>query len=76
VSIGRTADICPSLNPTFNSGNNQGRDIYVLFYGPFPTLRSAQDMCLNLGRTSRDQCFLAPLTMNPADRSMRYGPLD
>lgn len=71
-----SVDMCPSMNPRFSSGPHQGQDIYVLFYGPFSTLRDAQDMCFALGRTTKDQCFLAPLTMNAADRSVRFGPTD
>jgi hypothetical protein len=67
---------CDSLNPIVPSGRRAGEPLYVVFYGPFFTARDAQQQCLDLGITSASACFVAPLTMSEADRSVRYGPLD
>jgi hypothetical protein len=70
----RNEDACESLNPTFSTGSNAGQAIYVVFYGPYFTLAAAQQQCRNLGFTTQSQCYAAPLTNNPADRRVRYGP--
>lgn len=67
---------CSSLNPIVPSGRRAGEPLYVVFYGPFFTVREAQQQCLDLGISSAGACFVAPLTMSEADRSVRYGPLD
>lgn len=71
----KNADACPSLNPTFASGSLAGRDIYVVFYGPFDFLDEARGTCNQLGLFEMNDCFVAPLTFNEADRNLRYGPL-
>ena len=67
---------CNSLNPVVPSGRRAGEPLFVVFYGPFSSVREAQDQCLVLGFTSASACFVAPLTTSEADRSVRYGPLD
>ncbi|WP_373070470.1 hypothetical protein [Gemmatimonas sp.] len=71
----KNADTCPSLNPTFSGGSLMGEDIYVVFYGPFYFLDEARGTCNQLGFTAMNDCFVAPLTFNAGDRSVRYGPL-
>jgi hypothetical protein len=71
----RNADACPSLNPTFMTGSSAGQDIYVVFYGPFALLDEARGKCNELGYRSMNDCFVAPLTFDAGDRSLRFGPL-
>lgn len=72
----KNEDACASLNPTFSRGGDAGQPIYVVFYGPYFDRYDAQNQCLALGRTTMSQCYVAPLTNNPADRSVRFGPTD
>lgn len=72
----KNEDACASLNPTFSRGGDAGQPIYVVFYGPFFDRYDAQNQCLALGRTTMSQCYVAPLTNNPSDRSIRFGPTD
>lgn len=72
----RNEDACLSLNPTFSRGSDAGKPIYVVFFGPFYDRYSAQQQCLSLGRTTFSQCYVAPLTNNVSDRSIRFGPTD
>jgi transcription initiation factor TFIIIB Brf1 subunit/transcription initiation factor TFIIB len=72
----KTDESCESLNPTFSAGAYAGQSIHVVFYGPFATSFAAQEQCLNLGKFKTNDCYVAPLTNNPADRSVRYGPSD
>ena len=76
ASAVKNVDACLSLNPYFKDGTYQGDPIYVVFYGPFSDRFAAQDYCLSLGKTTFSQCYIAPLTNNEADRSIRYGPTD
>ena len=70
----RTDVTCESLNPTFSSGSLQGQPIYVVFYGPFYDRFDAQQHCLELGFTTKSECYVAPLTTSADDRNVRYGP--
>ena len=72
----KNEDACASLNPTFSRGSDAGLPIYIVFYGPFYDRYDAQNQCLSLGRTTFSQCYVAPLTNNTADRSIRFGPTD
>jgi hypothetical protein len=72
----KNEEACASLNPTFTRGSDAGKPIYVVFYGPYFDRYDAQGQCLNLGRTTMSQCYVAPLTNNVADRSIRLGPTD
>lgn len=72
----RTDITCPSLNPFFSSGSLRGQPIYSVFYGPFQSRYQAQQQCLDLGHTSKSNCYVAPLTSDEGDRSSRFGPLD
>ena len=72
----RADESCLSLNPTFNAGAYVGQPIYIVFYGPFATSFTAQEQCLNLGKVAMNDCYVAPLTNDPADRSVRLGPTD
>lgn len=72
----KNVDACASLNPYFNDGANIGEPIYVIFYGPFFSRYEAQDYCISLGKTTFSQCYVAPLTNDDSDRSVRYGPTD
>lgn len=72
----RTDITCASLNPFFSSGALQGEPIYLIFFGPYINRYDAQQKCLDLGLRKKANCFVAPLTDNPDDRSVRYGPLD
>lgn len=67
---------CMSLNPAFSRGAHAGQSIYIIFYGPFDTRSAAQEQCLSLGKFTNEDCFVAPLTNDPADRSVRFGPSD
>jgi len=67
---------CDSLNPIVPSGRRAGEPLYVVFYGPFPGRGSAQQQCLELGFTTPNKCYVAPLTPYESDRSVRFGPLD
>ena len=72
----KNEDACASLNPTFSRGSDAGLPIYIVFYGPFYDRYDAQNQCLSLGRTTFSQCYVAPLTNNTSDRSIRFGPTD
>lgn len=72
----RNASACASLNPRFTSGSNAGQDIYVVFYGPFYDRYTAQDECILRGKYTMNECYVAPLTNNPGDQSIRFGPDD
>lgn len=72
----RTDLTCPSLNPFFSSGALQGQPIYLIFFGPYYNRYDAQQKCLDLGIRRKANCYVAPLTSNSSDRSVRFGPLD
>lgn len=72
----RTDITCASLNPFFSSGALQGEPIYLIFFGPYINRYDAQQKCLDLGIRSKSNCYVAPLTDNSGDRSVRHGPLD
>jgi hypothetical protein len=72
----RTDITCPSLNPFFSSGSLQGQPIYLVYFGPFFNRYDAQQKCLDLGIRKKSNCYVAPLTENSSDRTVRYGPLD
>lgn len=72
----RTDITCPSLNPFFPSGSLQGQPIYLVYFGPFFSRYDAQQTCLDLGIRNKSNCYVAPLTNDTGDRSVRYGPLD
>ena len=72
----KNEDACASLNPTFSRGSDAGQPIYVVFFGPYFDRYDAQNQCLSIGRTEMSQCYVAPLTNDPADRSVRFGPTD
>lgn len=67
---------CQSLSPTFSTGTYAGQSIFIVFYGPFATRFAAQEECLSLGKFTNNACYAAPLTNDPADRSVRFGPTD
>jgi hypothetical protein len=70
----RTDITCASLNPQFVSGRFKGEPVYVVFYGPFTNRFDAQGQCLDLGLTTKSQCYVAPLTNFESDRNVRFGP--
>lgn len=72
----RTDITCDSLNPFFSSGALQGQPIYLIFFGPYYNRYDAQQKCLDLGIRKKANCYVAPLTTDSSDRSVRYGPLD
>lgn len=72
----RTDITCDSLNPYFSSGALQGQPIYLVFFGPYFSRYDAQQKCLDLGIRKKANCYVAPLTTDSSDRSVRYGPLD
>ena len=72
----RTDITCDSLNPGFASGALQGQPIYLIFFGPYYNRYDAQQKCLDLGIRKKANCYVAPLTTDSSDRSVRYGPLD
>lgn len=72
----RTDITCDSLNPLFSSGSLQGQPIYLVFFGPYYDRYGAQQKCLDLGIRKKSNCYVAPLTFDPGDRSVRFGPLD
>lgn len=72
----RTDITCNSLNPYFSSGSLQGQPIYLIFFGPYYNRYEAQQKCLDLGIRKKANCYVAPLTLDSGDRSVRYGPLD
>jgi hypothetical protein len=72
----RTDITCDSLNPYFSSGSLQGQPIYLVFFGPYYDRYEAQQKCLDLGIRKKSNCYVAPLTPDSGDRSVRFGPLD
>jgi len=72
----RTDITCESLNPFFSSGSLQGQPIYLVFFGPYYDRYVAQQKCLDLGIRKKANCYVAPLTPDSGDRSVRFGPLD
>ena len=72
----RTDITCDSLNPFFSSGSLQGQPIYLVFFGPYYDRYEAQQKCLDLGIRKKSNCYVAPLTPDSGDRSVRFGPLD
>lgn len=47
---------------------------HVVALGPFGSGADALQACLDRGLTTRQQCFAAPLSQDPADRSVRLYP--
>ena len=72
----KTDESCLSLNPTFSSGPYAGESIYIVHYGPFRRLSVAQAKCRSLGKFTKNECYVAPLTNDLGDRSVRFGPTD
>jgi hypothetical protein len=72
----RTDITCASLNPFFSSGPLQGQPIYLVYFGPYYSRYDAQAKCRDLGIRKKANCYIAPLTDDASDRSVRFGPLD